>query len=83
LSPDTAIVKIIPESVDDEDEDDSLMMWLFLDFATTEALKNNNLQPYTTEMSEAAHKLIEGGVSPPLRAFQLKTVPHCSINCDN
>jgi antitoxin PrlF len=60
LSPDTAIVKIIPESIDDENEDDSLMMRLFLDFATTEALKNNNLQPYTTEMSEAAHKLIEG-----------------------
>ncbi|AFY33809.1 hypothetical protein [Calothrix sp. PCC 7507] len=60
LSPDTAIVKIIPESVEDEDEEDSLMMRLFLDFAMTEALKNNTLQPYTTEMSEAAHKLIEG-----------------------
>ncbi|MDJ0676773.1 MAG: hypothetical protein QNJ36_15575 [Calothrix sp. MO_167.B42] len=60
LSPDTAIIKIIPESVDEPEEDDSLMMRLFLDFATTEALKNNNLQPYTTEMSDAAHKLIEG-----------------------
>ncbi|MEC4818786.1 MAG: hypothetical protein SAK29_36760 [Scytonema sp. PMC 1069.18] len=60
LSPDTAIVKIIPESVEDEDEEDSLMMQLFLDFAMTEALKNNNLQPYTTEMSETAHKLIAG-----------------------
>ncbi|MBD2196701.1 MULTISPECIES: hypothetical protein [Calothrix] len=59
LSPNTAIVKIIPESIDDEDEDDSLMMRLFLDFAMIEALKNNSLQPYTTEMSEAAHKLIE------------------------
>jgi antitoxin PrlF len=60
LSPDTALVKIIPESVDDDDEEDSLMMRLFLDFAMTEALKNNTLQPYTTQMSEAAHKLIEG-----------------------
>ena len=60
LSPDTAIVKIIPESVDDEDEQDSLVMRLFLDFAIAEALKNNTLQPYTTEMSKAAHKLIEG-----------------------
>jgi antitoxin PrlF len=59
LSPDTAIVKIIPESIDDENEEDSLMMRLFLDFAMAEALKNS-LQPYTTEMSEAAHKLIEG-----------------------
>jgi antitoxin PrlF len=60
LSPDTAIVKIIPESVDDENEEDSLIMRLFLDFAIAEALKNNSLQPYTTEMFEAAHKLIEG-----------------------
>ncbi|MBO3458597.1 hypothetical protein G7B40_006380 [Aetokthonos hydrillicola Thurmond2011] len=58
LSPDTAIVKIIPES--NEDEEDSLMMLLFLDFAMTEALRNNTLQPYTTEMSESAHRLIEG-----------------------
>ncbi|MCX5984094.1 MAG: hypothetical protein NTY89_20340 [Nostocales cyanobacterium LacPavin_0920_SED1_MAG_38_18] len=47
-------------SNDDEDAEDSLLMRLFLDFATTEALINNTLQPYTTEMSEAAHKLIEG-----------------------
>jgi antitoxin PrlF len=60
LSPDTAIVKIIPEPIDEKDEEDSLMMRLFLDFATAEALKNNTLQPYTTSMSEAAHKLIEG-----------------------
>ena len=59
LSPDTAIVRISPQSSDDE-EAESLMMRLFLDFATTEALKNNTLQPYTTEMSEAARKLIEG-----------------------
>ncbi len=36
------------------------MMRLFLDFAMTEALKNNTLQPYTTEMSEAAGELIAG-----------------------
>lgn len=60
LSPNTAIVKIIPQSSDDEDDENSLMMRLFLDFAITEALKNHTLQPYTTEISEAAHKLIEG-----------------------
>ena len=59
LSDDTAILRIIPES-DDEEEEDSLMMRLFLDFAMTEALKNNTLQPYTTEMSETARELIEG-----------------------
>lgn len=61
LSPDTAIVKITPKSDDNQDSDeDSLMMRLFLDFAIAEALKNNTLQPYTTEMSEAARQLIEG-----------------------
>jgi antitoxin PrlF len=61
LSSDTAILKIIPQVNEDEkDEEDSLMMRLFLDFAITEALKENTLQPYTTEMSEAAHQLIEG-----------------------
>ena len=59
LSDDTAILRIIPES-EDEEEEDSLMMRLFLDFAMTEALKNNTLQPYTTEMSETARELIEG-----------------------
>ena len=36
------------------------MMGLFFDFAIAEALKNNTLRLYTTEMSEAAHQLIEG-----------------------
>jgi antitoxin PrlF len=38
----------------------SILMRLFFDCVLIEALKNNTLQPYTTEMSEAAHKLIEG-----------------------
>ena len=60
VSPNTAIVRIVPQLDDDEDGENSLLMRLFLDFATTEALKNNTLQPYTTEMSEVAHQLIEG-----------------------
>jgi antitoxin PrlF len=60
LSPDTAILRIVPQAGDDKDAEDSVLMGLFLDFAMTEALKNNTLQPYTTEMSEAAHKLIAG-----------------------
>lgn len=59
LSEDTAILRIIPES-DEEEEEDSLMMRLFLDFAIAQALKDNTLQPYTTEMSETARELIEG-----------------------
>jgi antitoxin PrlF len=35
------------------------MMRLFLDFAMTEALKNNTLQPYS-EMSETAREWIAG-----------------------
>ncbi len=50
-------MRIVPQLQDDEDTEDSLLIRLFLDFATTEALKNNTLQPYTTEMSETAHQL--------------------------
>ncbi|MUG97791.1 hypothetical protein F7734_37980 [Scytonema sp. UIC 10036] len=60
LSPDTALVRIVPQSCEDEGTEDSLIMQLFLDFAMTEALKNNTLQAYTIEMSEAARKLIAG-----------------------
>ncbi|RCJ18031.1 hypothetical protein A6770_33355 [Nostoc minutum NIES-26] len=55
LSPDTAILRIVPQL---DDAEDSVLMRLFLDFAMTEALKNNTLQPYTIKMSEAARKLI-------------------------
>ena len=34
------------------------MMQLFLDFITTEALKNQTLVPYTIALSETAHSLI-------------------------
>jgi hypothetical protein len=44
----------------DEEPDDSLMMRLFLDFAIAEALKNQDLKPYTTEMSVRARDLIAG-----------------------
>lgn len=60
LSGDTAILRIIPDQNDDEGDEDSLMMRLFLDFAMSEALKDNTLQAYTTEMSETARELIEG-----------------------
>ncbi len=36
------------------------MLQLFLNFVTAEALTNHQLQPYTTEMSETAHRLIAG-----------------------
>jgi antitoxin PrlF len=43
-----------------DDPEDSLMLQLFLDFITTEALTRDRLQPYTTQMSETAHRLIDG-----------------------
>ncbi|WGV26207.1 hypothetical protein [Halotia branconii] len=58
LSPDTAILRIVPQLI--EEEENSVLMRLFLDFAMTEALKNNTMQPYTIEMSEAAQQLIAG-----------------------
>jgi antitoxin PrlF len=36
------------------------MIRLFLDFALTSALKNQDLKPYTIEMSEIGRALIEG-----------------------
>jgi antitoxin PrlF len=64
LSDNTAILHIEPPLIEGESEDDedSLMMRLFLDFALAEALKNNDLQPYTTTMSTTARKLISGVV---------------------
>ncbi len=60
LSPDTAIIRIVPQVEAVEEEEDALLMSLFLDFAMTEALKNQSLQPYSLEMSEAAHELLAG-----------------------
>jgi antitoxin PrlF len=48
----------IQPSVDDQE--DALMLQLFLNFITDEALAASCLQPYTTEMSETAHRLIAG-----------------------
>jgi hypothetical protein len=44
----------------DESEEDPVMMQLFLDFITSEALKHNALKPYTIEQSAIAHSLIAG-----------------------
>jgi antitoxin PrlF len=55
----TAIIKIDPPDLTEETEN-SLMMRLFLDFALTTALKNQDLQPYTAEMSATARALIDG-----------------------
>jgi hypothetical protein len=43
-----------------DDGDDEMMMQLFLDFALTDALRGNALRPYTVEMSQLAHGLVDG-----------------------
>jgi hypothetical protein len=48
------------EVIEERSENLPHLKEVFLDFAITEALKNNTLQPYTTEMSETAHGLVKG-----------------------
>ncbi|MGG6268145.1 hypothetical protein ACQ4M3_31780 [Leptolyngbya sp. AN03gr2] len=50
----------IHAAIQPDEENDAIVLKLFLDFITTEALKSKNLQPYTAEMSETAHHLIAG-----------------------
>jgi len=45
---------------DDADEEEAIVLKLFLDFITTEALKDKSLQPYTVAMSDTARHLIAG-----------------------
>jgi antitoxin PrlF len=63
ISDTTAVISIDPPVHQTEDEDeDSLMMRLFLDFALTSTLKNQDLERYTLEMSARARNLIDGVV---------------------
>jgi antitoxin PrlF len=58
---DTEILRLM-SLLDEGDIGNSLLMRLFLDFALIDAVKSNNLKPYTTEMAQTANKLIEGVV---------------------
>jgi antitoxin PrlF len=61
ISDHTAVIRIQPPAITEDDEaDNGLMMRLFLDFAIEEALKNKDLTPYTAEMSTVARDLIAG-----------------------
>lgn len=50
----------IHAAIKPDEENDAIVLKLFLDFITIEALKSKDLQPYTTAMSERAHRLIAG-----------------------
>jgi antitoxin PrlF len=54
------ISKKEPVDLVDDEFLDSLMVRLFLDFALTDGLKNQELKPYTIEMSAVARVLTEG-----------------------
>jgi antitoxin PrlF len=60
IADNTAVIRIEPPEIDDEESDDDLMMRLFLDFAIEQSLKNKDLTPYTAEMSAVAIALIDG-----------------------
>ncbi|MEH2422332.1 MAG: hypothetical protein V7K48_15900 [Nostoc sp.] len=53
-------MRIVPQSGDHKNAEDSVMMRLFLHFAITEVVKNDTLQSYTTEISKATQELIAG-----------------------
>jgi antitoxin PrlF len=60
IADNTAVIRIEPPQIDDEESNDDLMMRLFLDFAIEQSLKNKDLIPYTSEMSAVARALIDG-----------------------
>jgi antitoxin PrlF len=60
ISDTIAVIKIDPPDLSEGEAEDSLMIRLFLDFALTSALKNQELKPYTVEMSAIARALTEG-----------------------
>lgn len=63
ISDTTAVISIEPpDDREEENDNDSLMMRLFLDFALNTALKNQDLERYTLEMSAAARDLLDGVV---------------------
>lgn len=60
ISPDTLLVRLKPQSL--EPPEDELMLSLFLDFVTKQALLNpeTELEAYTEEMAIADEELIAG-----------------------
>ncbi|MEO0888189.1 MAG: hypothetical protein AAFY54_19975 [Cyanobacteria bacterium J06648_10] len=60
IAPDTVLLSL-KKSEDDEQAEDELMLKLYLDFLTKQALTNpNELEEYTTQMAEEDDLLIAG-----------------------
>jgi antitoxin PrlF len=63
LSDDTVLIKLEPQPIEQTSESDDLMLSLFLDFITKDALTNpENLEAYTEEMSDDDDELLAGVV---------------------
>jgi antitoxin PrlF len=59
LPDNTLLIRLDTEDVDNADDDESLMMSLFLDFLTKDAIQNpSKLVPYTQEMSDKINDLL-------------------------
>jgi len=59
LNEDTLLIRLETKTSEDQEEEDSLMMSLFLDFLMKEGLKNpEKLIPYTEEMSTEIDNLL-------------------------
>lgn len=59
LSDNTFLVRLETDNVDEADEDEGIMMSLFLDFLMKDAMQNpSQLVPYTQEMSEEMDDLL-------------------------
>ncbi|MEH2068569.1 MAG: hypothetical protein V7K47_10480 [Nostoc sp.] len=59
LSDNTFLVRLETDNVDEVDEDESIMMSLFLDFLMKDAMQNpSKLVPYTQEMSDEMDDLL-------------------------
>ncbi|MFN6517669.1 MAG: hypothetical protein RMY29_024730 [Nostoc sp. CreGUA01] len=59
LSDNTFLVRLETDNVDEVDEDEGIMMSLFLDFLMKDAMQNpSKLVPYTQEMSDEMDDLL-------------------------
>jgi antitoxin PrlF len=59
LSHNTFLVRLETDNVDEADEDEGIMMSLFLDFLMKDAVQNpSKLVPYTQEMSDEMDDLL-------------------------
>lgn len=59
LSDNTFLVRLETDNVDEADEDEGIMMSLFLDFLMKDAMQNpSQLVPYTQEMSDEMDDLL-------------------------